>query len=399
MRKTRIGLVRGPFLNPYDMAPYRHLGHGFEVIALAARRCFTESDGTGVEVRRLACLETAVSVAHGKRIHYLPWFFGYGYWLLGLRRAMRDIDVIHTADTYFGFSLQAARLAEATGRPLVVTAKETVPDVERAHPIRKYGRDAAVKAEVRQVARLYLAVSELAAAALQYEGVAADHIRIVPPAVDAGAFVPRPKQDSNHLRILFVGPALWRKGVLDAVRALGVVLRERPAIMTIVGTGADLREALRIAGRLGILDSIRVVPFAPYAEMPRYYQEADVLLAPSIATRTWQEQDSMAVLEAMSCQLPVIATPGGIRRELLGVNGYWVAPGDFLDIGERVIDVANAPDQAALTGAVLRRRVLERHDLPVVALQLASCYESILGGNVISATPKTSLATGGSRRS
>jgi glycosyltransferase involved in cell wall biosynthesis len=361
------------------MAPYHHIGEGIELVAVAARRSFTESDATGLEVRRLRCLETELSLRHGRMVNLVPWFLGRGYWMIGMDRALADADLIHTAETFFGFSLQAARVAQRRGRPLVVTVKETIPDIETVHAIRRHGREAAVKAEVDAATSLYLPISEAAASALEMEGVDRSRMEIVPPGVDVARFQPSERDHRDPLELLFVGPAIWRKGLLEAVRGLALVRRQLPARLTIVGSGADLGRAMRVARKLGIEDAIRLWPRLRYADMPERYREADVLLAPSIPTRTWQEQDSMAVVEAMAAGLPVVATPGGNRRELLGDEAYWSAPGDYIDLSERVIEALGEPDEARRRGAVLCARAKEVHDVAVIGQRLASAYRKVVG--------------------
>jgi glycosyltransferase involved in cell wall biosynthesis len=376
---TRVAIVRGPFLNPYELAPYRALQPEFELFAVAARRCFTESDATGLEVRRLRCPETEISVRRGKLLNMAPWFLGLGYSMLGLRHAVADADVIHTAETYFGFSLQSAHAASKLGRALVVTVKETIPDVEKVHPLRRHGREASVKAEVDAATTLYLPISGAAATSLEMEGVDPKRMRVVPPAVDVERFRPGARPPGEPTEILFVGPALWRKGILEAIRALALVRRQLPARLTILGGGADLVRALDLAHELGLGASVRHLARVPYAEMPALYQGADVLLAPSIPTRTWQEQDSMAVLEAMASGLPVVATPGGIRRELLADEGFWCAPGDYIDAADRLLEVIGAPAEAARRGAILRARAEQKHALGVVSAKLADAYRQVAG--------------------
>jgi glycosyltransferase involved in cell wall biosynthesis len=274
--------------------------------------------------------------------------------------------------------MQAARAARRLQRPLVVTVKETIPEVERVHPIRRRGREASVKREVRDAAQLLIAVSEAAKQALRQEGVEAGRIAHVPPAVDCEQFRPSGREPDGIFRILFVGPALWRKGVIEAVRALRLVRDGYPARLTIVRGGADADEALSAAAKLGVLDAVTVVPQVPHDQMPALYQEADVLVAPSIPTRTWQEQDSLAVLEAMASRIPVVATAGGIRRELLGEEGYWAAAGDWIELAERLLEVAGDPKGAGRRAQALRERAVACHSVPRVAESLANCYRSVL---------------------
>jgi glycosyltransferase involved in cell wall biosynthesis len=374
----RVGLVRGPFLNPYETAPYHHLGPDFEVLGFAARKCFSEVGAVGLPVCALRCPETEVSRRYGRYLSFFTSFVGRAYTLQGLEPRLAGMDVIHAAETYFGFTLQSARAARRYGRPLVVSVKETIPDLERVHPVRRHGREGAVKAEVKQSAAVFLAASNGAAVALEQEGITPERIRVLRPSVDFDAFAPASREADQSFHILFVGPALWRKGIYDAVRALAWVRRCADARLRIVGTGADLGEALGIAERLQVRQAIELAGRVPYAQMPGQYQWADALLAPSIPTRTWQEQDSMAILEAVACAVPVVATLAGIRSELLGRDANWVGPGDFVDMGQRLLAVAGTLEDARGRASSLRLEAQNRHSLPAAAAQLADCYRHIL---------------------
>ena len=373
----QVALVRGPFLNPYDMAAYGRFQR-LRPVAIGARRCFTESSAVGLPVRRVVCPVTELSVRHGKALDYVPWFFGHSCSLLGLGRALEGAAIVNTAETYFGFSDQAATEAARLRVPLVVVVKETIPDVERLHPLRRHGLETGHKRRVRAQAAVFIAVSRAAAVALEQEGVEPARIVVVPPAVDTAAFHPGARVAGPGPRLLFVGPALWRKGVFEAVRALVVLRRHAPATLTIVKGGADLAEALRIATQAGVRDHIEVLPSVPHREMPAVYARSDVLLAPSIPTRTWQEQDSLAVLEAMAAGVPVVATAGGIRRELLGEDARWAPVGDFAGLAERVLELLESPAAAQRQAALLRARAVAHHDLSVVAAQLEAAHTSVL---------------------
>ena len=106
---------------------------------------------------------------------------------------------------------------------------------------------------------------------------------------------------------------------------------------------------------------------------------ADVLLAPSIPTRTWQEQDSMAIVEAMAAGLPVVATSGGVRSELLGTEGWWVAPGEPREAAARLLEVAAQPTLTAARTDILRQRARRNHDIAVAGATMSGVYRAVCG--------------------
>ena len=115
--------------------------------------------------------------------------------------------------------------------------------------------------------------------------------------------------------------------LLDAWRASE--LARAGAALALVGDGAGgagvSAAALRRLGRVTAV------------ELRRIYAEADVLVVPSIATRTFREPWGLVVNEAMNCGTAVIASEavgaaaGGLVRE--GVTGAVVPAGDSAALG------------------------------------------------------------------
>lgn len=375
----KLAVVRGPFLNPFDAAPYAWLGSRLQVEAFAARRSLAEAAAVALPTRLLRCPETELSLKHARTLNRATWFFGRGYQLLGLQERLRGFDVINTAETYFGFSLQAARAAQRFGIPLVVTVKETIPEAERVHRWRRRGLEARTKAEVKSAAHRFIAVSNLAAAALLQDGVDPERITVVPPGVDIEIFRPARPIRRSEVHALFVGPVIWRKGIFEAVRAVALQAGSARVQLTVVGAGADLHEAKRLVARLDLERQVRFLGRLPYAAMSELYQQSDILLAPSIPTQTWQEQDSQAVLEAMACGLPVISSQTGNRRELLGEVGYWSSPGDFLQLGDTLRQAVSDRSTWGERAIASRRLVEERHSIAVVGKQLLDLYREVAG--------------------
>ena len=151
--------------------------------------------------------------------------------------------------------------------------------------------------------------------------------RVVYLARDERAF--SPLADRNPLRAelglekdaivgCYVG-ALWEsKGIPELASALPDLLRRHPKFQLIaLGEGAEgaaLAAAARAAGRPA---AVRLTGPLPPAQVPRFLNAGDFFVFPSRS-----EGMPQAVLEAMSCGLPVVATRvGGIPEAVLGGHG------------------------------------------------------------------------------
>ena len=110
--------------------------------------------------------------------------------------------------------------------------------------------------------------------------------------------------------------------VLDVFRK---VRSEIPARLVLIGDGPDRAMVETRAREYGLSEH---VVFAGEQQDPvRWLSSADLFLLPSA-----QESFGLAALEAMACEVPVIASNAGGLPEIIenGINGY-VCPPDALD--------------------------------------------------------------------
>jgi glycosyltransferase involved in cell wall biosynthesis len=125
--------------------------------------------------------------------------------------------------------------------------------------------------------------------------------------------------------VLYVGRFAPLKNIALLIDAFGLLRQSRPrARLVLVGEGA-LGGSLRSqARRLGLESEVLFVGPKPLGELPAFYSMADVFVLPSSF-----DNSPNVLLEAMACELPVVATRvGGVPRYVTdGENGLLVQPG------------------------------------------------------------------------
>jgi glycosyltransferase involved in cell wall biosynthesis len=119
---------------------------------------------------------------------------------------------------------------------------------------------------------------------------------------------------------------------------------------------------LVIVGRtfgLAMPEGATVVSEVPRNDLAAWYSAADVFALPSLG-----DNGPLAVLEAMSCGAPVVATAvGGIPEEVAdGVTGLLVPPGDAAAVGAAIVRLLGDPATRAAMGAAGRRRVVDLYE-------------------------------------
>ncbi len=194
------------------------------------------------------------------------------------------------------------------------------------------------------------------------------------------------RQDVRDLRKRFVGEDRDAKIVIhvsnfrpvkriDAVMAVFDRIRKKvSARLLLVGDGPELGTAYRLARELGISPLVR--PLGAQEEVVPLLSIADLFVLPSA-----QESFGLAALEAMACEVPVVASRVGGLPEVIehGISGFLHPP-------EAVDEMADSGVRL-LTDAALHRSIVSRACARVrtefcaerVVPMYERCYESVVG--------------------
>lgn len=199
---------------------------------------------------------------------------------------------------------------------------------------------------------------------------------VIPNPVNETSFYPLPTRGKNV--VLFTGRLERRKGIHIVAAAIPKVLEKLPAteFLFLGSDGVDVdgvkwsRKLIgAVAGhqqkqirfdqksREGLLDA---------------YQQAAICILPSL----W-ENFPYALLEAMACGTPVIATECGGFPELIesGVSGFLVPVNDPDALANCILRLLNDPALATSTGANARRRVETFFTPRQVLPEMIAAYE------------------------
>lgn len=234
-------------------------------------------------------------------------------------------DLIHTTPDYARFYAKPHARLVVTFHNFVLD-KEMRPHsslLQRIH----YSTDLSwwTKWAVRHADRI-TAVSEYTADLVRRELNCQREIVVIPNGIDTGHFCPAGTRPAGgNLRLLFAGNPTRRKGA----HWLPALARAVSGCATILCTSGSRDESAAELQRAGIrmLGSIR------YDDMPDLYRSVDALLLPTV-----REGDSLAVLEAMSSGLPVVASDCSSlpERVVPGKGGFLCRVGDIDEFAEAI---------------------------------------------------------------
>jgi mannosyltransferase len=304
-----------------------------------------------------------------------------------LLQAKRTYDIIHV----HGFSqknVPVSLLARLLGKPVVLTlhtAGQDEPDVVR--------RNGPLAYWAFRSADLVLSVSPHLLAQWRAANLPSGHLRLAPNGIDTTRFRPADANERRVLReslgwpeappvIVFVGffSRDKRPDVLfNAWRRLGEGgVRTRLAFIGATRTGyyeidESIADAMRReAAALGKADDVMWIE--PTNDVDRYFRAADVFVLPSV-----REAHPLALLEAMACGLPSIATRLPATEALVDdrVNGRLFAPDDAVALADALREVLSDEPAARQLGARARETVTARYDVRRTADDWLSAYDEV----------------------
>lgn len=163
------------------------------------------------------------------------------------------------------------------------------------------------------------------------------------------------------------------KRVLDVVRILEQVCRTHPARLLLVGEGPELAKAEQLCRELDISD--RVVFMGTVRDVEEVLAHADVFLLPSET-----ESFGLAALEALSCEVPVVASDIGGIPEVVedGVCGVLRPVGDIDGMASAVRRLLDNEDERREMGRRGRLRAIERFRSDDIVGRYRDLYEEVL---------------------
>jgi glycosyltransferase involved in cell wall biosynthesis len=177
----------------------------------------------------------------------------------------------------------------------------------------------------------------------------------------------------QNLRFSFIGNLYKTKGIDLAIRAFRDV---KNAVLNIYGAETpDRRFMEEIFSQIEMRENLNYQGgFTPF-DLPEIFANTDVTIVPSII-----ENYPLVPRESFHAKVPVIATKIGGIPEIVkdGVNGLLFAPGDSVDLAEKVKALANGKDLLKK----LRQNIKPVKTVEEEAGELEELYAELLASRV-----------------
>ena len=178
---------------------------------------------------------------------------------------------------------------------------------------------------------------------------------------------------AGHAVVMHVSNYRPVKRISAVVEVFAKIRKSIPATLVLVGDGPDLAHGLAVARERGVLDDVKTV--GEQGEVRAFLSAADLFLLPSAT-----ESFGLAALEAMACEVPVVASRVGGLPEVIetGVSGFLHAPDDLDGMAASALAVLTDADLHRQIGMGGKKVVRGRYCSDRIVPQYEQFYQEIL---------------------
>ena len=236
-----------------------------------------------------------------------------------------------------------------------------------------------------------------------YPSLDPERVHVVHNGIDSQLWSRRPDEDvvrkhgvdPDQPSVIFVGRITRQKGLPYLIKAAAALPRD---VQVVLCAGApDTKEIL--AEVEGLMDELRaqrpegvvwIPEMLPRNEVVALLSAATVVACPSV-----YEPLGIVNLEAMACELPVVATAtGGIPEVVMGGETGWLVPIEQVedgtgtpvdpdafvaDLAGRLTEAVSDPERAKQMGLAGRTRAVEHFSWASIGDRTMEVYQQVLG--------------------
>jgi glycosyltransferase involved in cell wall biosynthesis len=329
--------------------------------------------GANVHVRRRFSLPFPSSTRQSRA----AWVSPFG-WAALAGRARPDVIHVHS---FFGVGLEALMNGACLGIPLVGTNHTTIAGFAAHIPVSVARASAYVLWFYNQCGTI-TAPSHSVFDELGRNRLRRPH-EVVSNPIDTALFRPAPERDQDTARRRFglPGPTITYAGRLGPEKNIDIALHAAAtlrdqgvaATLAIAGHGSHESVLRDLAAKLRIVDRVRFLGTLAQEELALLLQISDTFVMMSTS-----ETQSMVLLQAMACGVPVVAANTRALPEFVGANnGALADPHDAAGLARVLGGLLAAPELRRDMGAA-GRRVAERFGVAAVTDKWERIYRAML---------------------
>jgi colanic acid/amylovoran biosynthesis glycosyltransferase len=191
-----------------------------------------------------------------------------------------------------------------------------------------------------------------------------------PVGIDLSKFT----QKTNYIpgktiQILSIGRLVLEKGYKYGIEAIAKLIHEQKVDLcyTIIGEGDLFHDLKNLCNKLNIEKIVRFEGAKGRNDIIRYLHNSDIFFLPSVA-----EALPVALMEALSCGLPTVATNVGSVKELVidNENGFVSEPKSIDSIANRLVQLIEAKENWMEMGQSGHKHINANYNIKILNTKL-----------------------------
>ncbi len=198
--------------------------------------------------------------------------------------------------------------------------------------------------------------------------------QLIPNGVDITRFTPAYTSLDERAQVVVCAARLcYQKGIDVLLQAWFLVHKQAPqARLIIVGSGPIQPQLERLARALDILDSVEFV--GVQSDVQAQLHQGSLAVLPS----RWEGMPN-AILEAMACSLPCVATRVSGSEDIIrhGVNGLLVESEDYQGMAQALLTLLRDPGLVQKYGHAARATIEQHYSLEDITDTYIELYRSV----------------------
>ncbi|MGD6806249.1 MAG: glycosyltransferase family 4 protein [Candidatus Bathyarchaeia archaeon] len=299
-------------------------------------------------------------------------------------KSVKDAQIVHAHGHPYLTSLLAGKLSKFYGRPFVLTQHNTYIEYNNIFDQVELLNDLSVGKQNLRAADKIIAISNATKEYVLRLGAKPSKIKVIYNGVDIARFriIPGKREEmrkklgipQDAVVVLTVRRLVYKNGVDTLLGCANIAAKKNAKIVFVaVGKGPDMESVRQQIEQLSISANFRLAGFVSDADLPSYYNLADLFVLPSKSG----EGLPLVAMEAMACGLPVIATDvGGVKEILSKEHSKLVPPNQPDQLAAAVLNYAESDFSSSRTE--VRARVEERFSWDANVERLVEIYEELI---------------------
>ncbi|MBI2023872.1 glycosyltransferase [Candidatus Giovannonibacteria bacterium] len=181
--------------------------------------------------------------------------------------------------------------------------------------------------------------------------------RVISNAIDSNFFRPPDNKNETGKTIIVFGRLAPEKNLNTAMDAYLEIIKSHPdAKLVFIGEGPYRKELEKKIKQLGLENKIKLLGALQGDRLVKAVNSGDILLITSTS-----DTQSMTTLQAMACELPVVAARAGGLPEYVenDVTGFLVEPKNIAGFAQKIVLLLENPNLRKKLGEEGRKKVLQ----------------------------------------